>query len=315
MPLVGIIRNPRSHRNKGQAPELADCSNILTETPATRGALRECLLEFARRDIDYLVVDGGDGTVRDVMTCGDDIFGDDWPTFIVLPKGKTNALTVDLGLPTAWSLTEALAAARDGRSVVRRPLRVSAADGSGGAVQGFVLGAGVFTQATEAGQEAHRHGAFNSLAVAVTVLWVLVQTLFGGVGNAFRACAPMRLRDRATGEELPHGPKGDPGKRFLMVATTFEQFPLGARPFGKDARAGMKMALLDWPVRWLIAMLPAVIFGFYPRFVQRSGAHRLHIDDLDLELDLGESFIIDGEVFPAGRYLLQQGPRITFVVP
>ena len=49
--------------------------------------------------------------------------------------------------------------------------------------------------------------------------------------------------------------------------------------------------------------------------MQRSGAHRLHIDDLDLELDLGESFIIDGEVFPAGRYLLQQGPRITFVVP
>ena len=108
VPLVGIIRNPRSHRNKEQPPELADCSNILTETPANRDALRENLLGFAQRGIDYLVIDGGDGTVRDVLTCGEDIFGETWPALIVLPKGKTNALAVDLGLPNHWSLPEAM---------------------------------------------------------------------------------------------------------------------------------------------------------------------------------------------------------------
>ena len=69
-PLVGIVRNPRSHRNKGHASELADCANILIETPRSHAALRETLAGFAERGIDYLAVDGGDGTVRDVLTCG-----------------------------------------------------------------------------------------------------------------------------------------------------------------------------------------------------------------------------------------------------
>src|SRR5690606_22102676 len=122
----GIVRNPRSHRNKGLPPELEHCSNILTETPKSREALRDSLLDFATRGIDYLVVDGGDGTVRDVLTCGADIFGETWPALIVLPKGKTNALAVDLGLPNHWSLAEAMVAARSGDVVHRRPMKITA---------------------------------------------------------------------------------------------------------------------------------------------------------------------------------------------
>jgi len=155
VPLVGIVRNPRSHRNKGVSPEMADCSNILTQTPRTREELHGTLSEFARRGVDYLVVDGGDGTVRDVLSAGADIFGDDWPTFIVLPKGKTNALAVDLGLPNRWSLAEALSSAHRGKTIARSPLRISPADGTARCVQGFILGTGVFSIATEAGQEAH----------------------------------------------------------------------------------------------------------------------------------------------------------------
>ena len=313
VPLVGIIRNPRSHRNKGHSAELEECANILTETPVTREALRACLIEFARRDIDYLVVDGGDGTVRDVLSCGADIFAEDWPAFVILPKGKTNALTVDLGLPKNWSLTEAIAAAQRGRSVARRPLRISPAEGKGGCVQGFFLGAGVFTLAVEAGQEAHRRGAFNSLAVAVTTLWAIMQALFGRAGNPWRACSPMELRFRKSGRTLPHADRGTPDERFLMVATTFEKFPFGARPFGRDVRAGLKVGTIDWPVRWLVALLPVILFGLHPRFLERAGMRRLHADQV--ELDLGGSFIVDGEAFPSGRYLLEEGPQLTFIVP
>lgn len=313
VPLVGIVRNPRSHHNKNNAPELADCSNIFTETPRTREELRACLADFARRDIDYLVVDGGDGTVRDVLSCGADIFGECWPRFIVLPKGKTNALTVDLGLPKNWTLAEALAAAQRGRVETRRPLRITPTDGKGGCIQGFILGAGVFTLATEAGQEAHRRGAFNSLAVGLAVLWAIIQSLFGGAGNVWRTCAPMRLRHRGSGKELPHGDKGDPATRFLMVATTFDNFPFGARPFGRDARAGLKLGMIDWPVRWVMALLPAIIFGFYPRLLERKGAHRHHAEQVDMEM--GSSFVVDGEAFPAGHYLLEEGPLLNFVAP
>lgn len=313
VPLVGIIRNPRSHRNKGRAAEMEDCSNILTETPRTRQDLHRVLDGFARRGIDYLVVDGGDGTVRDVLTCGADIFGEDWPTLMVLPKGKTNALAIDIGLPTHWSLAEALAAAHKGKTVSRRPLRISSRGSSSGHIMGFILGTGAFALATEAGQEAHRRGAFNSFAVGLSVLWAMIQTLFGRLGNPWRSCTPMRLIDRHTGRELPYTGPGNPDERFMAVATTFEKFPLRARPFGSDVAPGMKLGVIDWPVRWIIALLPAILFGLNGRFLQRRGAHRLSANAVDLEL--GGSFILDGESFPAGDYLLEEGPQLTFVVP
>lgn len=314
VPLVGIVRNPRSHRNKGQMPELADCSNILTQTPRTREDLRATLQEFARRGIDYLVIDGGDGTVRDALTCGADVFGDNWPSLIVLPRGKTNALAVDLGLPNQWSLSDALEAAARGNVVKRRPLLITERDKSekdAGAIQGFILGAGVFTIATDAGQEAHRWGAFNSFAVGLTILWGLVQTLFGRNDRGWRAGTPMRLRDPADGRELPRSRHGKRGERFMLFASTLERFPLGVRPFGRPARGGIKLGIMDWPRRWLVALVPAILFGLRGRFLARHGAHQ--IDVAAVEMDIGGSFILDGEAFPPGRYLLEEGPLLRFV--
>lgn len=312
VPLVGIIRNPRSHRNKGQPAELADCSNILTEMPATRAALVGTLAEFHRRGIDYIVVDGGDGTLRDVLTCGAAIFGDDWPELIVLPKGKTNALAIDLGLPGEWTLSEALEAASRGRAATRTPIRVVPASGEG-CVQGFFLGAGVFTIATEMGQAAHRWGAFNSLAVALATLWAVMLSIFGRQGNQWRRLTPMRLREPHGGQELSHSRHGQRGQRFMFAATAFENFPLGVRPFGRHSGNGMKVLVIDSPLRWLLAMMPVLLTGFDARFLERAGLHRFAAEEV--EADLGGSFILDGEAFPEGRYRIRNGPLLRFIVP
>lgn len=320
VPLVGIIRNPRSHRNKGKAAEMADCSNILTETPRDRKALLDTLGEFARRGIDYLVIDGGDGTVRDVLTCGTEIFGEDWPRLIVLPKGKTNALTVDLGLPGEWSLTEALAAAHKGKTVTRHPLRITSADAADtglAAVQGFILGSGVYTLCTEAGQEAHRRGAFNSLAVGISILSGILQALFGREANTWRRGTPTRLIDRMTGRALPHaGAKrgsGETDRRFLTIATTFERFPLGMRPFGRKVAPGLKLLVLDRASRLVLGLAPLVMMGLGGRLLGRHGLHRFATSDVDMDIE--GPFILDGEAFPAGRYIMDEGPQLTFVVP
>jgi diacylglycerol kinase (ATP) len=311
-PLVGIVRNPRSHRNKGHAPELADCANILVETPRSHAALRETLAGYAARGVDYIAVDGGDGTVRDVLTCGAGVFGDEWPTLVVLPKGKTNALAVDLGLPNVWSLREALEAIRGGKSIVRRPLEIALPGEDGAQVLGFILGAGVFTLATQAGQQAHRWGAFNSFAVGLTTLWGLLQTLFGGAGNLWRRGTKMRLVCDRSGREIAHSGYGSRDERFVVFASTLERFPLGMRPFGPP-RPGLKLALIDAPLRRMLALIPLALTGFHRAFMDRHGFHR--IDAEELELELGDRFILDGEYFPAGRYSLRQGPELRFVVP
>jgi hypothetical protein len=310
-PLVGIVRNPRSHRNKGHAPELADCANILVETPRTHAALRDTLAGFAERGIDYLAVDGGDGTVRDVLTCGVGVFGNDWPPLVILPKGKTNALVVDLGLPNEWKLPEAMEAIARGKTIVRRPLNIALPGTSGEQVQGFILGAGAFTRGTQVGQQAHRWGAFNSFAVGLIIVWCLLQVLFASAANVWRRGTPMRLRD-GDGAELPHSGHGSPSERFVVLASTLQGFPLGIRPFGK-ARAGLKLAIIDAPLRTMLMVLPLAMTGFDRPFLRRLGMHRVDVETLDLEL--GDRFILDGEYFPAGQYRLRQGPELRFVVP
>ena len=100
----------------------------------------------------------------------------------------------------------------------------------------------------------------------------------------------------------------------MTVATTFEQFPLGARPFGRHVAPGMKMAVIDWPVRWVVALLPLIMmFGLAGRFLEKRGTHRFATSAVDL--DIGGPFILDGEAFPSGDYVLEEGPQITFVVP
>lgn len=159
-PRVGVIHNPRSHRNKLAAATEAELSrdlgpNIFIAEPGDRSALPQALAKFAEQGIDLLAIDGGDGTVRDVLTCGHSIFGNDWPALAVLPRGKTNALAHDLSIQGDWDLDEAIRAYQMGSLIERRPLALSNAkkdaEAGGFPVFGFILGAGAFTKATQAG--------------------------------------------------------------------------------------------------------------------------------------------------------------------
>ena len=311
-PLVGVIRNPRSHRNKGHMPELDGQPNILTASPPTRSELVRVLTGFAERGIDLLAVDGGDGTVRDVLTCGAAVFGERWPRLIVLPKGKTNALAVDLGLPPQWVLPDALAAAKQGRIVERRPILVEQADGKGVPVLGFVFGAGIFTIATQAGQTAHRLGAFNSLAVGLTAVAAILQALFGFGASPWRTLTGMRIYGGSDAREIPHSGRGRRDSRYAMAFSTLERFPAGLNPFGRP-RPGMRYVLLDAPLRRVVALVPGLLTGWDRPGFAKLGVHRGAVDEALAELD--GSFILDGEAFPAGRYHLRMGPKIQFIVP
>lgn len=312
LPLVGVIRNPRSHRNRGHVPEMDGQPNVLNAVPGARGELPEILAGFAARGIDFLVVDGGDGTVRDVLTAGAPVFGHDWPPLIVLPKGKTNALAVDLGLPNHWSLPEALEAARGGRIVERCPVVVDQPGGDGGEAHGFILGAGIFNTATQAGQTAHRYGAFNNLAVALTAVSGMAQALFGIGRGDWRKRTPMRFyvgHDRA---ELAASRHGCDGERYSLLVSTLSRFPLGMQPFGKP-RSGIRYSVIDAPLRRVVAMVPALLSGWETPGHERLGVFRGSTNEAWVEF--GDRFILDGEAFPAGRYRLRMGPKLQFIAP
>lgn len=307
VPLVGVIRNPRSFRNKGLVPEQAAQAEVITETTLKRKDLFDVLARFASAGIDYLAIDGGDGTVRDVLTCGASAFGDDWPPLIVMPKGKTNALASDLGLPSRWELERALERANAGSFAHRRTLVVADAQDPLARVQGFMLGAGVFTRSISLGQSAHRWGAFNALAVLVTTFWSLAQAFFAGGDNPWRRHTGIRVTDES-GNPI----SGDLEQRYVLLSSTLENFPMGLKPFGA-VRKGLKLAILDRPWRKSLLRIPSIAFGFQPRRPERLGYHWLAPDSFLMTLD--DRFILDGEAFPPGAYRVSQGPELRFVVP
>ena len=306
VPLVGVIRNTRSHRNTGREQGHAPGAEVIVESTQKRRELTGVLEGFARKGIDYLAISGGDGTVRDVLTWGAEIFADDWPPLIVLPKGKTNALATDLGAPADWRLAEAFEVARAGKFALRRTLVISDLNNPGARVQGFMLGTGVFHRAISLGQDAHRWGAFNALAVGLTAAWALGQALLAGGGNAWRQRTLMRLAD-ADGRPLPGG-----DERYIMLASTLERFALGMKPFG-PLGPGLKILVLDTPDRRSLLWVPMIALGRLPDPPEPRGFHRLTPEAFEMELDA--PFILDGEAFPPGRYRVSMGPVLRFAAP
>jgi diacylglycerol kinase (ATP) len=312
---VGMIRNIRSHRNKGADPDYRDDPGFILATPQTKPELAVALAQFARERIGLLVIDGGDGTVRDVLTRALPVFKEGWPPVIVLPRGKTNALAYNLGLPRNWPLEDALRSARKGRTVSRRPLVIERLDALQRDRVGFLMGAGVINAAIEAGQTAHRAGAFESLAVGVTSAMGVLQTILGfGADSPWRRVSPMRVRLGDDLAEMPHSGHGQPGGRFLFGVSTLARFPFGLKPFPKVIRdSHLNYLVYDAPLRRAVALFLPMMFGMDPASLQRLGIHRGTTSQIHLEL--GESFILDGETYPGGTYRVSLGPELDFVVP
>lgn len=314
LPRVGIIRNARSHRNKGTHADYLDDPNVISATPRTKAELAVALAHFAREKIGLLVIDGGDGTVRDVLTRAAPVFKDGWPPIIVLPMGKTNALAYNIGLPHHWTLNDALNSALRGRAVVRRPLVVERLDSPQRDRVGFFLGAGVFNAAIRAGQTAHKAGAFESLAVGVTTAFGVVQALFGFGRSPWRTASPMRIRVGDELEELEHSHHGTPGSRFIACVSTMARFPFGLTPFPKVLKDNqLNYFIYDAPLRRAVGVFVPLMYGWEPAFVGRLGIHRGKTSQLRIEF--GDSFILDGETYPAGTYRITAGPELHFIAP
>lgn len=308
-PLVGLIHNPRSHRNKDGAQPLESIAHVTAAEPRSKEELEEALADFAARQVSILAISGGDGTVRDVLTRAAPLFATQLPRIVILPKGKTNALAVDIGLPKRWTLNEALRAARRGRIVRRRPLLVEPTCGTQRPAYGFLFGAGAFNAAIEAGQMAHRFGAFQSFAVGMTAGFGVLKTLLGIGDGPWRRRTPMRIFG---GDG--HALAGTQDARFITAFTALQNFPLGFRPFaGVQEQGPIRYYTIDEPRRRAIAMLPATALGWHGPALERNGMHRGAGHDFRIELE--GAFILDGERFPPGSYRIHAGPEIRFVAP
>jgi len=306
---VGVISNGRAHRNQaprnqgGARPARDLPLHVLHASPSTPGELDRALADFARAEVGALVIDGGDGTIRDVLSAAPRHFGETLPMLALVPSGKTNALAIDLGVPRSWTVEDAIAAVAGCGVVQRAPLEI-ARTGEPGVLRGFLLGAGGFVGATALAQRTHRAGAFRGLAVGLSLAGAVAQTLFGGRGNRWRRGEPMRV-ELADGRRIEQ-------PFYLLLASTLERLPLGLKPFGR-VRAGLKLLGVDAPPWHLGLTVPALLAGSEAAWIASHGYHRADTARFRLRLD-GE-FVLDGETYAGGDLSIRRGVPLAFLSP
>ena len=300
---VGVLRNPMSHANRGHpSPPPADLAAFAE--PASTADVAAELARFAEAGVELLVIDGGDGTVREALSSLPQVFRDRTPLITLIPSGKTNILAFDVGIRRGrWTLDAARAAAAQATPRVRRrqPLRVRR-EGSGEDLQGFVFGAAGLVRATALASGIHRVGVFQNASVGLT--------LAGAVGEALGGDAAWRR-----GEILSLSVDGEPtrtGPRLVTMATTLERLPFAMRPFGR-ARSGLKYLDADAPARTLPLALPAMIWSRADAWLERRGYRRGLAGRLDL--DIASDVVLDGEVYPGGRFTITEAPALAFLTP
>ena len=295
---VGLIRNPKSHRNLGRARAQPLPAGVMGAEPDSRDDLREALSAFSEARVEALAIEGGDGTVRDILSVLPELF-ETPPMLAVYPLGKTNVLARDLGPPPRLpALAVGIA-----KPSLRRPLELRWPDGEHPPVRGFILGAAAYRRATEMSRQVNRAGVFQTASVALTLALAVDRALTGRPDNAWRAGEEIAV---AVDDGSPHA-----GRRFILMASTLERLPLGVRPFGR-APEGLGWLDIEAPARRLSAMLWPVLRGREdPRLealgYRRGGARRL-------SLGFSQPFVVDGELFPAGRVEASLGDPIRFAL-
>jgi hypothetical protein len=302
---IGIIFNHRAHRNAGDHRRYPDTpGQVLKAAPATKPELDSTLAFFAAKELGTLVIDGGDGTVSDILSRLPRHFGDRLPRLAIVPSGKTNALALDLGIPAKWTMRDALQAHAAGRVLQRTPLELRYDGQAEAQLRGFLFGAGAFVRATALAQNVHKSGAFHGLAIALSLAGAVGQTLFGSRHNIWRRGEPMVV-------DLPGGCHVE-RNLYLLLGSTLERLPLGLKPFGR-VRSGLKLLGIEAPPRKLALGVPMLLAGLENDWLDSNGYHRADVDRFHVEV--GPHFVLDGEVHEGGRITIGRGAPIDFLVP
>lgn len=293
---VALIRNPNSTGNRAlpqgprnafpSAVEVIDCSSLED--------LSRSMREARSAGAEILLIDGGDGTVREVLSRLPEIWGAALPRVGIFPRGNTNLIAREVGaLGTPDAVAEILRRRDAGRAVPvrRRPiLRVDYPGGERAPLRGFVLGWGAYASGTRIARE--EIAAAGPRQVAMAVFATLRRALFGAERRALRRGVATELT--IDGEAAPEG------ARFIGLATTLRG-PLVARmnPFWGGGAGPIRWLDVRAPGRWLMFGAPAVLRGRPWGWMERAGYASGRAARLELGLDT--PFVMDGEIFPPPR--------------
>ncbi len=310
---VALIRNPTSTGNReldaGRMAAFPSGVRVI-DCSALEGMTRS-LREAHETGAEIVLIDGGDGTVREVLSRLPGIWGPVLPQVGIFPRGNTNLIAREVGgLAGPEAVVEILrrrAAGEPPPLTRRRILRVDYAGDEHPTLRGFILGWGAYAAGTVIARE--EVAGAGPRQVARTVLRMLRRTLVGQSRAALRRGVAARLSiDGAAAVE---------GARLIGLTTTLEG-PLVARmnPFWGEGPGPIRWLDVLAPARWLGLAAPFVLVGRPRRWMAGAGYASGRAERIEVTLDT--PFVMDGEIFPAprdGPLTLSAAEEVAFISP
>ncbi|MDK9707561.1 MAG: diacylglycerol kinase family protein [Desulforhopalus sp.] len=313
---IGVLYNPLSGKNR-QAPGvlpriISGYPKVLLKEIRTPHAVHDALVDFARQDINLIVISGGDGTVQAVLTV---MFTRQpfvtHPQLVVLEAGTTNMIAGDVGLSGdqhralqglfAWALTGRGRVTRAQRPVLC--LRVSGHE----AKYGMFFGAAIISQGIRYYQQnLHNHGLHGVLGIGLT----LFRSLWAAIRHSNRQMTTTAMTVCLDGRP----PQRD--NFLLFFVTTLNRLFFGLRPFWGDEQGPLRYTAVRTQAPYLLQVLPMLARGRRCRKgTPENGYFSGNVRDIQFFLD--SPVALDGELYTPDSIqeptVLQCGGSATFL--
>jgi len=296
MPRIGVLINPNSGGNKNgltairrtiaQYPRMSHCD--VRKPPEVLAALED----FARRGVELVIVNGGDGTVQAVLTA---LFHnrpfETMPLLAVLQSGTTSMTARDVGFSGSpvkaldkifrWAET----AVGDPR-IVQRPVLQVQAPGHDTRYGMFFGTAGIYQGIEYFHRNVNSRRLRGELGPGLTIARFLWSASFRR--SDFISAVPISITvDNQPAQELDC---------MVLLISTLERLFLGLYPYWGDEKAPLHFTALRKRPRRLMQCLPYILWGRRNQRIRpENGYHSHNASKIKLSLDSG--FTLDGQLY------------------
>jgi diacylglycerol kinase (ATP) len=308
---IGMLNNPLSGGNRNGLQKIREAAaavrpEVLQGEVQTPSDVTATLADFARREVNILVINGGDGTVQAALTAVfHKKFFETMPLLAVLRSaGTTSMIAGDIGLHGSResALQKLFSWARTGdanAAVIKRSVLKVQVPSETEPVYGMFFGAAAIYQATHfCLQKIHTIGIRGELAAGVALARFLLAVF---------------LRDRKVVSAVPITTRlnQDPpeNKKYLLVLiTTLQRLFMGLRPYWGSETKSLHYTAVGAQPQHFMRVLPSLMRGYRSNHVTPANGYISHnVDEVRLTLDSG--FNLDGQLHTPDSRL---GPvRIT----
>jgi len=314
---IGLLNNLRAGRSNRQVSKILDALSDYPyvhhiETDSVR-QVPEAFTALARKNVDLLILNGGDGTLQYAITriLSNREFRD-IPMIAPLRGGRTNMSALDLGArgnPVAGlrELLDDVAAGQIAQRKVHRPvLRVETLRDRK-VNYGFFFGAGMIHRAIALTHDlfpaGRSQGAFGAGIVTMGLIARVVANKLDGV------LAPDKAQISLDGEFVDQGEFG------LVIASSLRRLFWKMNPFWGTEAAPVRFTAIASNAERIAGSAVGILRGHPRAFVApEHGYTSRNVHDAELRIHCG--FTVDGEVVaprPDEFVRISGDERITFI--